>query len=121
VEGVLHVSGRTSDVIITGGENVQPAEVDRVLEQVPFVASACVFGVEDAVYGERVAVALVVRDGDAFDPEALSAHAERHLAAFKRPRLAVVLDALPTGPSGKVDRKKTADLARGLLRPLGSK
>ncbi len=107
-DGRLHVQGRQSDSIITGGENVHPLEVEAALERCPGIAAACVFGEDDAEWGQRVAAALVAgRDGPP-SPEALQAHLERELASFKRPRRITWLDALPVNGSGKLDREATA-------------
>ncbi len=102
--GNLHVSGRLTDVIVTGGENVHPAEVEDVLEECPGVQAACVFGVADDEWGEIVGAALV---GSASEAE-VRAHAARWLASYKRPRRIWVCTELAMTASGKVDRKGTA-------------
>jgi o-succinylbenzoate---CoA ligase len=115
--GHLHVLGRASDLIITGGENVHPAEVEAVLGRVPGVSAVCVFGVRNATYGEVVAAALVAR-GLLPDDQALCAHLDAQLAAFKHPRLIGFIADLAYGPGGKLDRARTAEHARGGLRAL---
>jgi o-succinylbenzoate---CoA ligase len=112
--GRLHVIGRSSDVIVTGGENVHPAEIERALESCPGVLRACVFGVEDAVFGERVAAALVAR-GARPSLRDLAVAVEERLAPFKRPRLIAWLDELPLTATGKVDRKEAARVAMPFL------
>jgi o-succinylbenzoate---CoA ligase len=114
--GNLHVAGRRADRIITGGENVDPVEVERVLEAVPGVRQACVFGLPDPEWGQVVCAALVVTSEP--EPAALLDRLARELAPFKRPRRIAVLDHLPLGPSGKVDRAAVARLAAARLRPL---
>lgn len=114
--GNLHVTGRGTDRIITGGENVDPTEVEQALERVPGVRHACVFGEPDPDWGEVVCAALVA--GPDLEPGSLRSDLDRSLAAFKRPRRIAVLDAIPVGPSGKVDREAVARLARSHLRPL---
>ncbi len=106
--GNLHVLGRADDVIVSGGENVHPLEVEAVLEADPLVREACVFGIEDATWGQRVAAALVLAPGA--DPDAIVMRAE--LAPFKRPRQLFVLDALAHTDSGKLDRRGTARRAQ---------
>ncbi|MEE6209146.1 o-succinylbenzoate--CoA ligase [Salarchaeum sp. III] len=100
--GRLHVLNRQSDRIITGGENVHPAEVMDVLRDHPAVREAAVVGVDDPEWGERVA-ALVVADGDV-DAETLQAFCRERLAAYKVPRTVAFADDLPRTASGTVDR-----------------
>ena len=114
--GNLHVLGRRGDRIITGGENVEPAEVERALLAHPDIADACVFGVPDAEWGEVVCVALVA-DGEATARAALAAVAGR-LASFRRPRRFAVLDAIPRNAGGKVDRGAVVAAASSRLLPV---
>lgn len=116
--GNLHVAGRRTDRIITGGENVDPLEVEDALERQAGIRQACVFGVADEEWGEVVCAAVVGEEAEI--PAALRAAGAR-LAAFKRPRRYAVLDALPLTASGKVDRPAAARLAAGRLRPLPSR
>ena len=117
-QGQLHVLGRSDHVIISGGENVTPGEVEAVLEACPGVLEACVFAVPDPHWGQLVAAALRVRD---LDSETILAGAERNaerlLAVFKRPRRYVLATAFVYGPTGKLDRRGTAEALRGQLRP----
>jgi O-succinylbenzoic acid--CoA ligase len=101
--GALSVVGRRTDLIVTGGENVYPVEVERVLAEHPDVAEVAVFGVPDDVWGERV-VATIVPARGALDGPALRAWAAARLAAFKIPRDIRVAAALPRTASGKVRR-----------------
>ncbi len=116
-EGNLHVLGRVDDLIISGGENVAPWEVEPVLESCPGVLEACVFGVPDARWGEAVAAALRVHPGDV---EQLLAGVEREcqsrLAAFKRPRFYACTSQFIQGLTGKLDRRATALGLRSQLR-----
>ena len=113
--GRLTVLGRRGDLIVSGGENVAPARVEAALEAAPGACAACVFGVPDAEWGERVAAALVLREGASLE-DALAA-AARELASHERPRLVAVLDALPTNATGKLDRREAARRARERLAP----
>jgi O-succinylbenzoic acid--CoA ligase len=117
--GMLHIVGRRSELIVTGGENVYPREVESVLEACPAVAGACVFGVPDDTWGEVVA-AVVVPEG-APDLEAIAAFVQAHLAVHRRPRLIAFADALAASENGKLDRRATAALARGRLQPVKSR
>jgi acyl-CoA synthetase (AMP-forming)/AMP-acid ligase II len=101
-EGYLHICDRRTDMVITGGVNVYPAEVEAVLHRHPDVADAAVIGVPDDDWGERVHAVVAPRPGCALDPEALGAFAAASLAGFKRPRSWEVRDALPRTESGKL-------------------
>jgi o-succinylbenzoate---CoA ligase len=105
--GNLHVRGRLDDAIVTGGEKVHPAEVEACLETAPGVAAACVFAAPDEVWGQVVCAALVPR-AERVDEQAVTAHLETRLAAFKRPRRVFQLPALALTPAGKLDRPGTA-------------
>lgn len=109
-EGRLHVLGRRTDLVVTGGENVRPAEVEAALEAIRGVRAACVFGAPDERWG-HVVTAAIVPDVDApSDTEILDA-LRGHLAAFKLPKQLVRVDALPLLPNGKPDRRAAAALA----------
>ena len=99
-EGYLYLEGRRSDLIITGGVNVYPAEIERVLSDLDGVTALAAFGQEDPEWGQRVCVAY---EGGA-SVEALREYAIAHLAPAKRPKQIMKLRALPTTFSGKVDR-----------------
>lgn len=103
--GRLHVADRRDDLILCGGENVYPAEVEAVLEGHPEVAESCVVGVPDSEWGQVVA-AVVVRRSDDLTPEALAEHARRHLAGYKVPRRIEWADALPRTAAGKLRRSE---------------
>lgn len=109
-DGELRVLGRADTVIISGGENVFPDEVEAVLQTHPDVAAACVVGVPDDEFGQRV-FALVVSHQEAL-PLDLDSHLRRHLAGFKCPRGYLQLPALPLGPTGKVDHQRALELAQ---------
>ena len=103
-DGDLFVTGRVDDMIITGGENVLPAEIESVLSVHPAVAEAAVAGLADERWGQKVA-AFVVRGGPV-DAAALDAHCRASaLADFKRPRAYVFVRAIPKSPVGKVLRR----------------
>ena len=106
VEGYLHLDGRRTDLIISGGVNVYPLEVENALREVPGVTDVAVFGVPDPDWGQRVCAVIV---GDASD-EALVGHARAVLAPAKRPKDYVRASELPMTPTGKVRRAALADL-----------
>lgn len=103
--GHLRIVGRTSDTIITGGENVLPLEVERVLEAQPGVVEAAVFGRPDREWGERVCARVVVAPGAQVDPGALRAAAAARLLRHQVPREIELVDELPRTPSGKLLRR----------------
>jgi o-succinylbenzoate---CoA ligase len=114
--GNLHVAGRRGDRIVTGGENVDPVEVEQALERLPGIRAACVFGVPDPEWGELVCAALVADPGLNLDPVRAAVH--EALAPHKRPRRVALVDALPTRGPGKLDRTAVAALAAPGLQPL---
>lgn len=116
--GALHVLSRRSDLIVTGGENVYPAEVEQALLACPGIAAALVFGVPDAKWGARVAAAVVGANTGPLDEAALLRTLEHRLASFKRPRLLCQIAALPELPSGKPDRRRAAAELLDVLRPF---
>ena len=111
-EGYIRLAGRAKDLIISGGLNVYPAEVEGVLLEHPAVAQAAVLGLPDPDWGERV-VAAVVLQGVA-DGEALLAHCAARLAGYKRPRQVFVVPDLPRNALGKVQKEP---LRAALLAP----
>jgi acyl-CoA synthetase (AMP-forming)/AMP-acid ligase II len=102
--GHLRIRGRTKEMIITGGLNVYPREVEIVLEAHPSVAEAAVAGVPHERWGEQVTAWVVVRDGHGFDEAALIAHARTRLAGYKCPKRVFQLAALPRNHVGKIVR-----------------
>ena len=101
-DGRLFVSGRADDLIITGGENVYPVEVENALEQHPAVLEAAVTGVDDEEYGQVLAAHLVLRHGQALAPAELLQWCRGRLAPFQVPRRFRIHDSLPHNASGKV-------------------
>jgi O-succinylbenzoic acid--CoA ligase len=116
--GQLHVSGRSDQLIISGGENVSPAEVEAALEACPGVLEACVFPVPDPHWGQLVAAGLRLGPGEpALLLESVRCELERRLAAFKRPRQYALVQAFVYGRTGKLDRRATALALREQLGP----
>lgn len=114
--GRLHVHARRTDLIVTGGENVYPTEVEQALLGVEGVEAAMVFGVPDEVWGQLVAAALVARGP--LEEERLRAGVQARLASHKRPRHFCLVEALPLGSTGKPLRREALALFGGRLRPL---
>ncbi|MEO5670004.1 MAG: AMP-binding protein, partial [Ramlibacter sp.] len=110
-DGSYTVAGRAKDLIISGGENIHPAEIETALAAHPAVAECAAFGLPDAQWGEVVAVAVVVHAGGAVSESELLAHLAARLAKYKLPRRWVWVDALPKTALGKVQRQRLATLA----------
>lgn len=115
-EGRLLVHGRADDVLITGGENVHPGEIEPVLEALPGVQEAIVFGVPDAQWGQLIAAALL--GSRELNLEELRPLLHARLAPHRRPRQLAVLDRFAETPGGKRDRQATIRRARAQLMPL---
>ena len=104
-QGLLFVEGREDDMIVSGGENVFPSEVEDLLGRHPGVADVAVIGVEDDEFGQRLK-AFVVRGGGKLTEASVKAHVREHLARYKVPREVVFLDELPRNASGKVLKRE---------------
>ncbi|WP_299818893.1 AMP-binding protein [uncultured Jannaschia sp.] len=109
-DGYVFVTGRLKELIIKGGENIAPREVDEALYAHPDVMEAAAFARPCPRYGERVEAAVRLRPGAEVDGAALRALCETRLGAFKCPDVVHVLDELPKGPSGKIQRLKLGEL-----------
>lgn len=109
-DGYVFVTGRLKELIIKGGENIAPREIDEALYAHPDVVEAAAFARPCASYGERVEAAVRLRDGADLHPDALIALCRERLGRFKSPDAIHVLADLPKGPSGKIQRLKLADL-----------
>ena len=108
--GYLYLEGRIKEMIIRGGENIAPAEVEQVLLGHPAVRDAVCFGVADEKYGELVGAAITLADGaEPPEPKALISHCREQLAAFKVPARIEVLDTIPRTPTGKVQRRQVGE------------
>ena len=104
--GALQVLDRRDDLVVSGGENVYPAEVEAVLLAHPMVSEAGVSGVPDADLGARVVAWIVTHPGAAADAAMLEAHCRGRLAGYKLPREFRFVDALPRTSSGKLQRRR---------------
>lgn len=108
-EGYVSIVGRQKDLVITGGYNVYPKEIEDVLNDVPGVIETAVFGVPDADFGERIIAAVVCDVGTPMDEAALGAAVAAKLARFKHPKRYVALDGLPRNTMGKVQKNILRD------------
>ena len=103
-DGYLTITGRTKDLIIRGGVNIAPLEIDGVLAEHGDVGEACTIGVPDKIYGEEVVSFVTPRPGTAPSAEAVLAHCRTKLPAAKMPKQVVFRDALPRNRRDKLDR-----------------
>jgi long-chain acyl-CoA synthetase len=111
-EGFYHVIDRKSDMIIRGGENIYPREIDELLYKHPAVAEAAAFGVPDPLYGEDVAAFVVLKEGHEAAGEEIAAYCRERLADYKCPKTVRVVATLPKGPTGKVLKRELQALWR---------
>ncbi|WP_328330934.1 AMP-binding protein [Kribbella sp. NBC_00382] len=102
--GRLFVDGRDDDMIVSGGENVFPIEVENLVEAMPGVAEVASLGVPDEEFGQRLRLYVVLADGSTLDSDAIRHHVRENLARYKVPREVVFLDELPRTATGKVYR-----------------
>ena len=111
-DGYLYVVDRKKDLIIRGGQNVYPREVDEVLLRHPQVGEAAVVGVGDAKYGEEVEAFVVPVEGTAPTESEIIDFCRRRLAAYKCPKTVRFIEAMPKGPTGKLLRRRLAETRR---------
>ena len=105
-DGYFFIVDRKKDMIIRGGFNVYPREVEEVLYEHPAVREAAVIGIPHDEYGEEVAAAVVLKDGAEASPEDLREFVKRQVAAYKYPRRVWLVDDLPKGPTGKILKRE---------------
>ena len=118
-DGDLWIVQRRSDLIVSGGENVYPSEVEAVLRSHPAVEDACVVGVADAEWGQRVAAMVALRAGETVSEADLIAYSRERLAGYKQPRTVVFVDELPQTASGKVHAAERFRIERCTQRRKG--
>ena len=114
-EGFLTLRDRSKDLIISGGYNVYPAEIEGIVNDLPGVAESAVIGVPHPDFGEAVVAVLVARPGAAVDASAVVAQLKAQIANFKVPKRVFVVDALPRNTMGKVQKNLLRDQHKGLF------
>ena len=105
-EGYLYICDRKADMVISGGVNIYPAEIEAALVTLPGVVDCAVFGIPDAEFGEALAAHVELQPGAAIDREAIRAHLRARLADYKVPRVIEFSDALPREESGKIFKRR---------------
>jgi fatty-acyl-CoA synthase len=108
--GLLFIDGRDDDMIVSGGENVFPGEVEELLAALPEVREVSAIGVPDDKFGQRLRAFVVLQEGAALTEDDVKQHVSANLARYKTPRDVVFLDELPRNPTGKVLKRKLAEL-----------
>ena len=116
-DGFLFIEGRSDDTIIRGGENIGPAEIEDVLLSHPSILECAVVGLPDPEWGHRIAAAVVLRPGDAVEPEAVRAWVKAKLGSLKTPELVEVRPDLPYTDSGKLLRRQVRSSFAGTTAP----
>jgi fatty-acyl-CoA synthase len=109
--GRLYVVGRDDEMIVSGGENVYPIEVEKILAAHSDVAEASVIGVDDEQFGQRLVAFVVLTGGASATPDILKQHVRDNLANYKVPREITILDELPRSSTGKIVRRELQDRA----------
>ena len=104
-DGYLYVADRKSDMVISGGVNIYPAEIEAALMTMPVVADCAVFGIPDAEYGEALAAAIELHAGGCASADAVQAHLRGCIANYKVPRVITFHERLPREESGKIYKR----------------
>jgi acyl-CoA synthetase (AMP-forming)/AMP-acid ligase II len=116
-DGYVYIHDRIKDMVVSGGENIYPAEVESAMYGHAAVADVAVIGVPDDKWGEAVKAVVVVEPGQQCSAEELIAYARERIAAYKAPKSVDFVDALPRNPSGKILKKDLREKYwRGLER-----
>ena len=110
-DGFFFITGRIKELIIKGGENIAPREIDEALLRHPAVLDAAAVGIPDRHYGQDIMACVIVREGQRCSEQELRDFCSRELGRYKTPKVIRFVDDLPRGPSGKVQRLKLAELA----------
>ena len=104
------MTGRLKELIIKGGENISPREIDEALLKHPAVLEGAAVGIPDEEYGQEILACVVIKPDHVLTEAELRIHCERELGRYKSPKFLRFVDELPKGPSGKVQRLKLAKL-----------
>jgi acyl-CoA synthetase (AMP-forming)/AMP-acid ligase II len=108
-EGYYYLAGRDDDMIIRGGENISPEEVENALYSHPKIDEVAVIGISDPEWGQEPGAVVVLKKGESATAEEIMEYCREKLSSFKRPRLVVFADELPRNPMGKVLKRVLRD------------
>ena len=109
-DGFYFITGRLKELIIKGGENIAPREIDEAVLRHPAVLDAAAVGIPDSNYGQEIMVCIVLKPGAACTEEEMRAFCLKELGKFRTPKIILFMEDLPRGPSGKVQRLKLVDM-----------
>jgi long-chain acyl-CoA synthetase len=105
-QGYVYIADRKKDMIISGGENIYPREIEEVLYRHPAVAETAVIGIPDEVWIERVHALVVLKEGQSSKEDEIMAFCKNHLARFKAPKSVEFVESLPKNPQGKILKRE---------------
>jgi len=105
-DGFLYLEGREKDMIVRGGVNIYPTEIEETLQSHPLIDESAVIGVPDVEYGEEIVALVALKPGKTASQEEIIRFCEKNLAAYKRPKIVEFLPSLPKTSSGKVHKRK---------------
>jgi len=103
-DGYFSIVDRTKDMIISGGENIYPKEIENIIITHPAIAEVAVFGIPDEMWGEAVCAAIVTKEGENLSEEALIEFCSFRVAGYKKPKKVLFLDDLPKNAAGKITK-----------------
>jgi acyl-CoA synthetase (AMP-forming)/AMP-acid ligase II len=107
--GFIYIVDRKNDMIITGGENVYPYEVEKVLFEHPAILEAAVVGVQDKTWGEAVTAVVALKDGESATEDELIQFVKERIAGYKTPKRVVIVDSIPKTAVGKILRREVRE------------
>jgi long-chain acyl-CoA synthetase len=110
-DGYLYITDRKKDIIIKGGENIMPTQIEEVIYRHPAVAEAAVIGVPDPVYGEEIVAYVALKFGAEATPEEILSFCRENLPTFKQPKEVRILESLPKSSIGKILKRELRRLA----------
>jgi len=116
-EGYFYITDRKKDIIIRGGENVSPREVEEVLMEIPQIADAGVIGIPDSVYGEEIKAFCVIRKGEVIGEEEIISYCKQKLPNYKVPKVVQMVDTLPKNLLGKLLRAELRKMEKESRAP----
>lgn len=113
-DGFYFITGRLKELIIKGGENIAPREIDEAVLKHPAVLDAAAVGIPDSNYGQEIMVCIILKPGEKCSEDEMRSFCSEHLGKFRTPKIILFMEDLPRGPSGKVQRLKLLDLQKAL-------